>query len=102
MDALPLVATVVAFALVVGSLRYLSRPHTVVRVHAGRATLIRGAPPSGLLGELDALARAAPAASGRVELTSGGHQVKLGTPGLAPPIAQRVRNVVFDYREKIR
>lgn len=96
------VAAAVGFVLLVGLLRYLSRPHTLLRVHGGRATLIRGAPPAGLVGELDAIARAAPRATGRIELTRGGHALKLGTPGLDPSVAQRVRNVVFEHRDRIR
>ncbi|MEZ4236599.1 MAG: DUF3634 family protein [Myxococcota bacterium] len=100
MDRLLLLAA--AVALVWLALKLLARPHTVVEVGEGRARLVRGRPPPGLLGELDDVASHAPHATGRVTLTGGGDRLILRTPGLDSGLAQRVRNVVFLYRDRIR
>lgn len=100
MDPMPLVVLLVV-GLVFGILRFLSRPHTVVRIAGGEATVVRGNPPSGLVPELSRLAADAPTARGRVQLTGGGTKLELGTPGLDEAIAQRVRNVIQQYRDRI-
>jgi hypothetical protein len=91
-----------AFGVVLVVIKLLARPHTVVRIEGGRASVVRGRPPSGLMGELLDLAAHAPGAAGRIELLGGGHRLTLRTPGLDEGMAQRVRNVVFLYRDRIR
>ena len=100
MDTMPLVLLLVV-GLVFGILRFLSRPHTVIRIAAGEASVVRGTPPSGLVAELSRLAADAPTADGRVQLTSGGTKLELGTPGLDRAMEQRVRNVIQQYRDRI-
>jgi hypothetical protein len=101
MDA-KLLLLIVVVAVVVGILRWLSRPHTVLRIERGTVAVVRGLPPSGLVSDLMDVASHVPHATGRVELTGGGRKLDLGTPGLDEGVAQRVRNVVFLYRDRIR
>lgn len=101
MDPTPLLLILVFVALV-GILRFLSRPHTVMRLERGQVALVRGSPPSGLLSDLMDVASHAPEAVGQIALTGGGHKLDLKTPGLDEAVAQRVRNVVFLYRDRIR
>ena len=90
------VAGLLAFAAV------LNRAHTVVRFDAGRATLLRGALPPGLLRDLADVARGLHAARGLLELRGQGDTLKLGVRGLDDGPAQRVRNVVLLRRREIR
>lgn len=101
-DLLSPIPLVLAFGGVLIALKLLARPHTVVRIEAGRASVLRGQPPSGMMGELLDLAAHAPGAAGRVELLGKGRRLSLRTPGLDEGTAQRVRNVVFLYRDRIR
>lgn len=101
MDPTLLVLLLVVVAIV-GILRFLSRPHTVVRIAAGEVSLVRGDPPSGLLADLADLASHAPEVTGRVELTGGGTKLELETPGIDRPVEQRIRNLVQLYRDRIR
>lgn len=90
-----------ALALVAWGLAF-ARPHTAVDVAGGRAVLVRGAPPAGLLRELEDVARAAPNARGRIELSGGGDALHVRISGLDAGFEQRVRNVVGMYAARIR
>ena len=72
MDLLTPIGVLGIVALVFAALRLLSRPHTVVRVESGRASVIRGHPPAALRADLSDLARSAPGAAGRIEILGGG------------------------------
>ena len=104
MDLAPLIGFAVAVALVVAVLRYLSRPHTVLRIGGGRVTVVRGSPPSGLVPALHDVASGPGARDleGRIELRGGGDRLEVGTPGIDDPTSQRIRNIVFMYRDRIR
>jgi len=78
------------------------RPHTVVRLERGAATLEKGRLPPGLLSELQDVARHQPDASGAVELRGQGDALEIRTPGLDGGAGQRVRNVVLLRRQQIR
>lgn len=101
-DPLSPIALALAVGVVLVALKLLARPHTVVRIAGGRASVVRGKPPSGLMIDLLDLAAHAPGAAGRIELLGRGHRLVLRTPGLDEGTAQRVRNVVFLYRDRIR
>jgi hypothetical protein len=97
-----LLVPLVVVAVIFGILRFLSRPHTVIRIASGQASLVRGAPPSGMLADLMEVAAHVPAAEGRVELKGAGSKLELETPGLDDTVEQRVRNVIQLYRDRIR
>jgi hypothetical protein len=101
MDPLSPLAIVAAVALVALALRWLSRPHTVIRIERGRVALVRGRPPSGLLAELARVAELSETAAGRIEIGGRGSRLDVRTPGLDDPTAQRVRNAVFLDRDRI-
>ena len=78
-----------------------SRPHTLVRLNDGRATLVRGKLPPGLLSDLSDVARAT-RADGSVGLRGQQDTLRITTGGLAEHVDQRVRNVVLLRRLQIR
>lgn len=88
----------VAFAIA----RFLSRPHTVIRIEDGHAQVLRGQLPSGLQGDLHDVVARMPGALGRIELAGGGSKLSLRTEGLDDTLSQRIRNVIFLYRDRIR
>lgn len=87
--------------LVAWGMRF-ARPHTEVAIEGGRARLVRGTPPPGLVGDLADLARAAPEARGTVSLSGGGDALHISVAGLDEGFEQRVRNVVGIYAARIR
>jgi hypothetical protein len=101
MNLTPLVLAL-AFVTVLAAMRWLSRPHTVIQISDGRASLVRGSPPAGLIEELTRAARHAPAVSGRVELTGSGRRLRIAMPGLEERAGQQIRNVVVQFRDRIR
>lgn len=93
----------VIVALAVGAfVVFVGRAHTVVKMAGGQASLVRGNPPPGLLGDLRGVAKMSPDASGRVELRGQGATLKITTPGLSEGQQQRVRNVVLLHKSRIQ
>ncbi len=78
-----------------------NRAHTEVKLGAGRAEIVRGEPPGGLVRDLGDVARQSRAV-GRVVIRGGGETLAVSTQGLDDRTAQRVRNVVVAYRNQIR
>jgi hypothetical protein len=81
---------------------FASRPHTAIELHGGKARLVRGHLPPGLLGDLKDVARGAPGASGTVGLRGQLDTLRVTTRGLPEHLDQRVRNVVLLRRNQIR
>ncbi len=94
---------VVLTAILVGGFlliaRHAMRAHTVVELAHGRARVLRGTLPPGLLGDLGAIARHE---SGTVELRGGGPTLKIDFEGLSDGGEQRVRNVVLLVKDRIK
>lgn len=101
MEFLPLLLALAAVAAVVGVFRVFGGPHTIVRIADGKAKVARGKPPARLIHDLDDVARKAPEASGRVEVSGRGSSLRLRVAGLADPLQQRVRNVVLLHRDRL-
>lgn len=80
---------------------WISRPRILVTIAAGRAELVRGELPPGLLGDFEAIARDCPDARGRVEVVGTRATLKVKTPGLGEGPAQRVRNVVMLRKDRM-
>ncbi len=94
------VAALGAFGAFVG---LISRPHTLVRIADGKALLVRGALPPGLLRDLQGVARGlSPSDAGTLGLHGQGDTLKLAIRGLDEGGEQRVRNVVLLQRTRIR
>ena len=96
------VLLIVTVGLLAGFGWWLGRPHTVIRLERGRAAVLRGRPPPGLLADLRAIAADDPRLDGRVELRGSGDRLEIETPGLGTSVEQRIRNVIHPHREKIR
>ncbi len=90
------IAALVAVAVVLG------RAHTVVTFEGGKAGLLRGALPPGLLRDLKDVARGLPDTRGELQLRGQGDTLTLRIRGLDEGPAQRVRNVVLLRRREIR
>ena len=80
---------------------WISRPRVLVTIEAGRAKLVRGELPPGLLGDFEAIARDCPDAHGRVGVLGTRATLKVKTPGLGEGPAQRVRNVVMLRKDRM-
>lgn len=78
-----------------------NRPHTEVKLGGGRATLVRGSLPGGLINDLGDIAKRSGAA-GRVVLKGQGDTLAVSGTGLDDRTAQHVRNVVVAYRNQIQ
>ncbi|MDP2304618.1 MAG: DUF3634 family protein [Pseudomonadota bacterium] len=91
---------IVLVVLVVLSLVRL-RPRIVVQIAGGRAEVVRGSLPGGLLGDLLAVAELSPGAAGRVEIRGKGTSLSIRTTGLDDAVAQRARNVVYLRRKDV-
>jgi hypothetical protein len=92
---------VLAAALLVGAVLWLRRAHTVVRLQGGKAELVRGALPPGLLSDLRDVARST-GADGRLEIRGQGPSLALSIKGLDEGPEQRVRNVTLLRKDRIR
>lgn len=101
MDPVSLLLTLAAVAALVLVFRWFSGPHIVVRIADGRAVVARGKPPARLVHDLDDVARRAPDATGRVEVSGRGDALRLRVAGLEEPLRQRVRNVTLLHRERL-
>lgn len=77
------------------------RARVVVLLRDGRAEVLRGSLPGGLLGDLHAVAELSPGASGRVEIRGKGTSLSVRTPGLPEGPAQRARNVIYLRRKDV-
>ena len=93
--ALLALAGFVALALKAG------RAHTLIRLGDGRARLVRGALPPGLLTDLSDVARST-GARGDVGLRGQHDTLRISTSGLSENEDQRIRNVVLIRRSRIR
>ncbi len=80
---------------------WISRPRVLVTIEGGRAKLVRGELPPGLLADFEAIARDCPDARGRVEVVGTRATLKVKTPGLGEGPAQRVRNVVMLRKDRM-
>ena len=96
-------ALLVVFALVGFGLLAVraGRPHTRVTFGSGRATLVRGELPPGLLSDLCDVARST-GATGDLGLRGQQDSLSITTSGLPEHVDQRVRNVVLLRRSQIR
>ncbi len=95
------ILTVIFGAGVAGFVWFVSRPRIAIELQGGRAVLVRGALPPGLLSELKDVARQAPGEDGRVAIHGRGQTLKVTVTGLDEGIAQRVRNVVLLRRDRL-
>lgn len=77
------------------------RARIVVQIADGRAQVVRGSLPGGLLGDLLAVAELSPGAAGRVEIRGKGTSLSIRTSGLDDGVAQRARNVVYLRRHDV-
>ncbi|MDP2316578.1 MAG: DUF3634 family protein [Pseudomonadota bacterium] len=77
------------------------RARIVVQIAEGRAQVVRGSLPGGLLGDLHAVAELSPKVAGRVEIRGKGTSLSVRTPGLPEGPAQRARNVVYLRRHDV-
>ncbi|MCO4771684.1 MAG: DUF3634 family protein [Deltaproteobacteria bacterium] len=91
----------IAAAGLAGFVLWVSRPRIAVELQDGRATLVRGELPPGLLSELKDVARSAPHATGHLAIRGTGATLKLTVTGLPEGPAQRVRNVVLLRRDRL-
>lgn len=96
------VLTIVVIVLVVGLMRWFSRPHTAIALVGGRVQVRRGRPPSVVVQALDDVARGLPEVHGQVLLSGAGDTVEVTTVGLGEGPSQRVRNVVLMHKARIR
>ena len=78
-----------------------TRAHTAIRLEGGRARLVRGKLPPGLLSALSDVARST-GARGRVGLRGQLDSLRITTSGLDEFVDQRVRNVVMLRKGQIR
>ncbi|GEM_PF-2702309 len=78
-----------------------NRAHTEVKLGGGRATIVRGDPPGGMIRDLKDVARQTKA-EGSVVIKGAADTLAVSTRGLDDRTAQRVRNVVIGYRNQIR
>lgn len=78
-----------------------TRARVVVRIEEGRARLVRGRLPGGLLGDLESVARMSPDVAGRVEIRGRGEHLSVRTSGLPDGPAQRARNVIHLRRDDV-
>ena len=95
------VLTLVFGAGVAGFVWFVSRPRIAIELRGGRAILVRGELPPGLLSELKDVARQAPEDDGQVTIHGRGQTLKVTVTGLDEGPAQRVRNVVLLRRDRI-
>jgi hypothetical protein len=77
------------------------RPRIVVSIANGRAQVVRGTLPGGVIGDLQVVAELSAEAAGRVEIRGKGSSLSIRTPGLAEEPAQRARNVVYLRRHDV-
>ena len=92
----------VGVLVVVGLMRWASRPHTAFVLEEGQVRLQRGSPPRALLHDLADVAKAVPGARGRILLSGSGSTLQVEVVGLDDGIGQRVRNVVQVHQRRIR
>ncbi|MFN7144975.1 MAG: hypothetical protein ACK4YP_14455 [Myxococcota bacterium] len=77
------------------------RARVVVHIAEGRARVVRGRLPAGVVEDLRAVASLTPGVRGRVELRGKGPTLSVRTPGLPDGVGQRARNVVHLRRNDV-
>ena len=92
---------IVVLGALIGMMVARLRQRIVVAIANGRAQVVRGTLPGGVIGDLQVVAELSAEAAGRVEIRGKGTSLSVRTPGLPEGPAQRARNVVYLRRHDV-